>query len=61
MIEVIVKTNEGECSIKRPVENDYDITWPEIGVAFSDALKGLGYVPNDLDDFLEDKVDEYKM
>ena len=60
MIEVMIKTKEGECISKIPQKGE-DATWPEIGTAFVNALRGLGYIVDDLDEYFQEKINEYKM
>lgn len=52
-VEITIKTPlEGEISVKVPYDNEKDLTWMELTRYFTQALKGLGYFPDNLEEFI---------
>lgn len=58
-IELKLKTSDGEVNLKFNDECG-DLTWMKLTRYFSYALKGLGYFPTKLEDFLDSEDINYE-
>lgn len=58
-IELKLKTSDGEVNLKFNDECG-DLTWMKLTRYFSYALKGLGYFPTKLEDFLDSENINYE-